>query len=155
MTCCLFLKQVFIKLNYQLNIKGYKCVKQPIYKYIKKIKKGVWICFKIRNTGDKRIKKNLNANDAKNLLRLESQFKNIKTNGIKVKEAFDTSNVRYFIAEELSNKHIWYYYNRTIGDVDYYKTSDAIKIIKGSDESNLIKKKLINVIKEVSLNRSV
>lgn len=101
------------------------------------------------------LKKNFNTDGAKSLLRLEVQCKKSKTNNIKYKNEFKTSYVKNYLKKDLSKEYINYYYNKTIGSGAYYKLSKAIQIIKESSYTDIIKKRLIEVLQEVNLHRSI
>lgn len=104
---------------------------------------------------DELIKKNFNVDGAKNLLRLEVQCNKSKTNNIKYKKGFDINHVKNYLKMNLSKEYIYYYYDKTIGLGDYYKLSKAIEIVKDSNYTEIIKKRLIEVLQEVNLHRSI
>lgn len=104
---------------------------------------------------NERLKQNFNIDGAKALLRLEVQCNKSKTNNIKYKNEFKTSHVKNYLKNDLSKEYINYYYNKTIGSGDYYKLSKAIQIIKESNYTDIIKKRLIEVLQEVNLHRSI
>ena len=104
---------------------------------------------------NERLKQNFNVDGANALLRLEVQCNKSKTNNIKYKNEFKTSFVKNYLKKDLSKEYINYYYNKTIGSGDYYKLSKAIQIIKESNYTDIIKKRLIEVLQEVNLHRSI
>lgn len=104
---------------------------------------------------DELMKKNFNTDGAKNLLRLEVQCNKPKTNNIKYKNEFGTSHVKNYLRMDLSEEYINHYYDKTIGSGDYYKLSKAIQIIKDSNYTDTMKKRLIEVLQEVNLHRSI
>ena len=90
-----------------------------------------------------------------NLLWLEVQCNKSKTNNIKYKKGFDINHVKNYLKMNLSKEYIYYYYDKTIGLGDYYKLSKAIEIVKDSNYTEIIKKRLIEVLQEVNLHRSI
>lgn len=102
-----------------------------------------------------RLKQNFNIDGAKNLLRLEVQCKKPKTNTIKAKNSFVSTQLGHYLNPKISDELIKYYYNKTIGTGDYYKLSEAIKIVQGSHYRPRTKKRLIEVLKAVNRHRSI
>ena len=104
---------------------------------------------------DELIKKNFNIDGAKRLLRLEVQCDKSKINNIKYKKGFDINHVKNYLKMDLSEEYIKYYYNKTIGLGGYYKLSKAIEMINDSNYTNITKRRLIDVLQEVNLHRSI
>lgn len=107
------------------------------------------------NKESERLSKNFNKDGAKNLLRLEVQCKKPKINTIKIKNGFESRHLEHYLSQEISYQQIGYYYDKAIGDGDYYKLSEAIKKIQNSNYKNGTKKKLIDVLREVNRHRSI
>ncbi len=99
--------------------------------------------------------KNFNIYGARNILRLEVQCNKSKINNIRYKKEFDINYVKNYLNMYLSKECIKSYYYKTIGLGDYYKLSKAINMINDSGYTNIIKGKLIQVLKEVNLHRSI
>ena len=59
------------------------------------------------------------------------------------------------ITQEISYQQLEYYYNKTIGAGDYYKLSDAIRIIQDSNYTSKTKDKLTEVLRAISKHRSI
>lgn len=104
---------------------------------------------------NERLKSNFNKDNAEDLLRLEVQCKKTKTNSIKTKNGFDSSHLSHYLSQEISNQQIEYYYKKTIGEGDYYKLSEAIKMVQESKYTSSTKNKLIEVLKHVNKSRSI
>ncbi|EDT25464.1 hypothetical protein [Clostridium perfringens] len=102
-----------------------------------------------------RAKQGFNADEAKNILRLEIQCKQLKINTLKVKNGFSDKCLKNYLSKNISFKQIEHYYNNTIGAGDYYKLSEAILIIKDSNYTSKTKKKLIEVLKAVNKHKSI
>lgn len=117
------------------------------------ISKGVNINF--YNKEHERLSQNFNRDGAKDLLRLEIQCKKPKTNTIKSKNGFDSRHLEHYLSQEISYQQLEYYYNKTIGAGDYYKLSEAIRIIQDSNYTSKTKDKLTEVLRAISKHRSV
>lgn len=102
-----------------------------------------------------RLYQNLNTDGAKDLLRIEVQCKKPKTNTLKTKYDFDSRHLAHYLSQEISYQQLEYYYNKTIGKGDYYKLSEAIKIVQESNYTSKTKEKLIKVLREVNQSRSI
>ncbi|WP_040191080.1 hypothetical protein, partial [Clostridium culturomicium] len=102
-----------------------------------------------------RLSQNFNLDGAKDLLRLEVQCKKPKTNSIKTKEGFATRHLKHYLSQDLSSEILDHYYNKTIGTGDYYKLTEAIKMVKESKHTSKTQEKLIGVMKAVSKHRSI
>lgn len=102
-----------------------------------------------------RLSQNFNKDGAKNLLRLEIQCKKPKTNTIKTKNKFDSGHLEHYLSQEISCQQIRYYYAKTIGTGDYYKLSEAIKIVQDSDYTAKTKENLIEVLRVVNRHKSI
>lgn len=107
------------------------------------------------NKENERLSQNFNKDDAKDLLRLEVQCKKPKTNTIKAKHEFDSRHLKHYLSQEISYQQLEYYYNKTIGAGDYYKLSEAIRIVQESNYIPKTKEKLIVVLRAVNKHRSV
>ena len=107
------------------------------------------------NKESERLKQDFNADEAKNILRLEIQCKQLKINTLKVKNRFDSKCLKNYINKDISFKQIEYYYNNTIGRGNYYKLSEAISMIEDSNYTKNTKNKLVEVLKAINKNRSV
>ena len=107
------------------------------------------------NKEHERLSQNFNIDGAKNLLRLEVQCKKLKTNSIKVKNKFDSSCLIHYLSREISYQQLKYYYDKTIGQGDYYKLAQAIEIVNVTNYTSSTKNKLIEVLKEVNKHRSI
>ncbi|MGL5149847.1 MAG: hypothetical protein ACRC7N_04635, partial [Clostridium sp.] len=101
------------------------------------------------------MKKNLNIDGAKNLLRLEIQCKKPKINALQDRKGFKSNHLGSYLNRELSNEIIEYYYNKTIGSEDYYKLLEAITIVKESKSTTKTKEKLIKVLRAINKHRSI
>ena len=107
------------------------------------------------NKEDERLSQNFNKDGAKDLLRLEIQCKKPKTNTLKEKNRFDSRHLEHYLSEQISHQQLEYYYNKTIGTGDYYKLSEAIRIVQQSNYTSKTKEKLIEVLRAVSRHRSI
>lgn len=107
------------------------------------------------NKENERLSQNFNKDGAKDLLRLEVQCKKPKTNTIKAKHEFDSRHLEHYLSQEISYQQLEYYYNKTIGTGDYYKLSEAIRIVQESNYTPKTKKKFIEVLKLVNKCRSI
>ena len=107
------------------------------------------------NKENERLSQNFNKDGAKDLLRLEIQCKKPKTNTIKSKNGFDSRHLEHYLSQEISYHQLEYYYNKTIGAGDYYKLSEAIRIVQESNYTFKTKEKLIEVLRAVSRHRSI
>lgn len=107
------------------------------------------------NKEHERLSQNFNKDGAKDLLRLEVQCKKPKTNTIKSKNGFDSRHLEHYLSQEISYQQLEYYYNKTIGAGDYYKLSEAIRIIQDSNYTSKTKDKLTEVLRAISKHRSV
>lgn len=107
------------------------------------------------NKEHERLSQNFNRDGAKDLLRLEIQCKKPKTNTIKSKNGFDSRHLEHYLSQEISYHQLEYYYNKTIGAGDYYKLSEAIRIVQESNYTFKTKEKLIEVLRAVSRHRSI
>lgn len=113
------------------------------------------VTLNIYNKEDERLSKNFNLDGAKDLLRFEVQCKKPKTNSIKTKEGFDTRHLKHYLSQQVSYQQLEYYYNKTIGTGDYYKLSEAIRIVQESNYTSKTKEKLIDVLRDVSKHRGI
>lgn len=107
------------------------------------------------NKESERLSQNFNKDGAKDLLRLEIQCKKPKTNTLKGKYEFDSRHLEHYLSQEISHQQLKYYYDKTIGSGDYYKLSEAIRIVQESNYTSKTKKKLIEVLRAVSKHRSI
>ncbi len=107
------------------------------------------------NKESERLKQDFNADEAKNILRLEVQCKSLKINTLKVKNEFNDKYLKNYLDKELSYKQIEHYYNNTIGGGDYYKLQEAILIVQASDYTKKTKNKLIEALKAINKHRSI
>lgn len=107
------------------------------------------------NKENERLSQNFNKDGAKDLLRLEIQCKKPKTNTIKAKNKFDSRHLEHYLSEQISHQQLEYYYNKTIGTGDYYKLSEAIRIVQDSNSTIKTKEKLINVLRLINKHRSI
>ena len=107
------------------------------------------------NKEHERLSQNFNKDGAKDLLRLEVQCKKPKTNTIKCKNGFESRQLEHYLSNEISNQQLEYYYNKTIGTGDYYKLSEAIRIVQESNFTIKTKDKLINVLRLINTHRSI
>lgn len=107
------------------------------------------------NKENERLSQNFNKDGAKDLLRLEIQCKKPKTNTLKAKNKFDSRHLEHYLSQEISYQQLEYYYNKTIGAGDYYKLSEAIRIIQDSNYTSKTKDKLTEVLRAISKHRSV
>lgn len=117
------------------------------------ISEGVNINF--YNKESERLSQNFNKDGAKDLLRIEVQCKKPKTNTIKTKNEFDSRHMGRYLSQEISYQQLEYYYKKTIGDGDYYKLSEAIRIVQESNYTSKTKEKLIEVLRAVNKCRSI
>lgn len=104
---------------------------------------------------DERMFNQFNKDGAKDLLRIEVQCKKPKTNTIKTKYEFDSTHLEHYLSQEVSYEQLEYYYNKTIGSGDYYKLSEAIKMVQESNYTSKTKEKLINVLRAINKCRSI
>lgn len=107
------------------------------------------------NKEHERLSQNFNKDGAKDLLRLEVQCKKPKTNTIKSKNRFESRHLEHYLSQEISYQQLEYYYNKTIGSGDYYKLSEAIKMVQKSNYTWKTKDKLIEILRAVSRHRSI
>lgn len=107
------------------------------------------------NKEHERLSQNLNKDGAKDLLRLEVQCKKPKTNTLKAKYAFNSRYLEHYLNQEVSYQQLEYYYNTTIGTGDYYKLTEAIRIVQESNYTSKTKEKLINVLRAINKCRSI
>lgn len=107
------------------------------------------------NKEHERLSQNFNKDGAKDLLRLEVQCKKPKTNTIKCKNGFESRQLEHYLSNEISYYQLEYYYNKTIGAGDYYKLSEAIRIVQESNYTFKTKEKLIEVLRAVSRHRRI
>lgn len=64
--------------------------------------------------------------------------------------AFDSKHLLYYLSREIRCQQLEYYYNKTIGTGDYYKLSEAIRIVKESNYTSSTKNKLIEILKQIN-----
>lgn len=107
------------------------------------------------NKEHERLSQNFNNDGAKDLLRLEVQCKKPKTNTLKAKYDFNSRHLAHYLSQEVSYQQLEYYYNKTIGTGDYYKLSEAIRMVQESSYTPLTKKKLIEVLRAINECRSI
>lgn len=107
------------------------------------------------NKENERLSQNFNKDGAKDLLRLEIQCKKPKTNTLKEKNRFDSRHLEHYLSEQISHQQLEYYYNKTIGTGDYYKLSEAIRIVQQSNYTYKTKEKLTGILRAVSRHRSI
>lgn len=107
------------------------------------------------NKENERLSQNFNKDGAKDLLRLEIQCKKPKTNTLKAKNKFDSRHLEHYLSQEISYQQLEYYYNKTIGAGDYYKLSEAVKMVQESNYTAKTKEKLINVLRAINKCRSI
>lgn len=69
--------------------------------------------------------------DANQIIRLEIQCLNGKTNSLKQKHGWRYRDCHHFLNEDLSRKMIYDYYEKTVGFEDYYTLSEAKRLLKG------------------------
>lgn len=117
------------------------------------ISEGVNINF--YNKESERLSQNFNKDGAKDLLRIEVQCKKSKTNTLKTKYEFDSRHLGHYLSQEVSYQQLEYYYNKTIGAGDYYKLSEAVKMVQESNYTAKTKEKLINVLRAINKCRSI
>ena len=104
---------------------------------------------------NERLWNGFNKDGAKNLLRLEIQCKASKTNTIKTKYEFDSKHLGNYLRTDISRDQLQYYYDKVIGQGDYYKLSEAIRIVQESNYTSKTKEKLTEVLRAVSRYRSI
>jgi hypothetical protein len=92
---------------------------------------------------------------SKDILRFEVQLLKSKTDAMKYSYKFELKELHNFLSEEVSTEQLSIYYNRAIGQGNYYKLDKAIKKINESDHTQGTKEKLIQVLKEVNAARSI
>lgn len=102
-----------------------------------------------------RISQDSYVESSKDILRLEVQCNKFKTNSMKYKYEFITKYIWYFLKKEISDKTIKHYYDKTVGEGDYYKLKDAIVIIQSSENSHNMQQKLIETLRLVNKSRSI
>lgn len=117
------------------------------------ISEGVNINF--YNKESERLSQNFNKDGAKDILRIEVQCKKSKTNTLKTKYEFDSMHLEHYLSQEVSYQQLEYYYNKTIGAGDYYKLSEAIRIVQDSNYTSKTKEKLTEVLREINRHRSI
>ncbi|TBL80874.1 hypothetical protein [Paenibacillus thalictri] len=86
--------------------------------------------------------------DANQIIRIEIQCLNGKTNSLKQKLGWRYRDCHHFMNEELSRKLIYDYYEKTVGFEDYYTLEEAKRMIQGNTQ---YKSKTINKMIEVLL----
>lgn len=104
---------------------------------------------------NERLWNGFNKDGAKDLLRIEVQCKKSKTNTLKTKYEFDSRHLGHYLSQEVSYQQLEYYYNKTIGAGDYYKLSEAVKMVQESNYTAKTKEKLINVLRAINKCRSI
>ncbi|WP_195970934.1 hypothetical protein [Clostridium thermobutyricum] len=104
---------------------------------------------------NERVKKNLNENAKRDILRLEIQCKKSKLYNIKNKSKFESLQVGEYLKKDISHKILSDYYFLVIGKGDYYKLKEAIEKIKNSNYSISTKEKLIKTLNLVNKHKSV
>lgn len=102
-----------------------------------------------------RLWNNFNKDGAKNLLRFEIQCKPSKTNTMKSKYDFDSKHLVNYLNDDISCQQIQYYYEKVIGQGDYYMLSEAVNRVNKSDYTSATKDKLITVLKDINTHRSI
>lgn len=117
------------------------------------ISEGVNINF--YNKESERLSQNFNKDGAKDILRIEVQCKKSKTNTLKTKYEFDSMHLEHYLSQEVSYQQLEYYYNKTIGAGDYYKLSEAIRIVQDCNYTSKTKEKLTEVLREINRHRSI
>lgn len=93
---------------------------------------------------------------AHNTLRLEVQFGKSKTDEIKNIKGFPTKNVGYFLSQKRAIEYILSYYNKTVGQGEYYTLDRAREIINNNKKLIIVTKiKLIKCLELINTKRSV
>ncbi|KQN96197.1 hypothetical protein [Paenibacillus sp. Leaf72] len=94
--------------------------------------------------------------DANQIIRIEIQCLNGKTNSLKQKLGWRYRDCHYFMNEELSRKLIYDYYEKTVGFEDYYTLDEARRLIQsnGQYRTKTINK-MIEVLLLVNQKRSI
>lgn len=82
------------------------------------------------------------------------ECKKPKTNTIKVKNGFNSRHLDHYLSQEISYQQLEYYYNKTIGTGDYYKLSEAIRIVQEINYTSKTKEKLIEVLRSIGKHRA-
>lgn len=90
-----------------------------------------------------------------NTLRLEVQCKSDKVQDIKETHGLLDKRVTGYLTNDLSREVILDYYDRCIGPGDYYKLSEAIKIIKASSYKKGAKYNMISILRLIAQARSI
>lgn len=95
--------------------------------------------------------------DAKNILRLEIQCKQMKVNGLKYSNKWDSKFLYHFLSKELSYKTLMKYYSTSVGLGDFYNLDNARKIINNTKVINHkdTKLELIRILELINKKRSV
>lgn len=93
--------------------------------------------------------------DAKNILRLEIQCNQPKINNIKNKNKWDYNILLNYLDPQIAHETLYKYYKKIIGEGDYYKLTDAIKIINNSKFRTDKKENLVEILKLINKKRSV
>ena len=82
------------------------------------------------------------------------ECKKPKTNTIKVKNGFNSRHLDHYLSQEISYQQLEYYYNKTIGTGDYYKLSEAIRIVQEINYTSKTKEKLIEILRSIGKHRA-
>lgn len=93
--------------------------------------------------------------NAEDILRIEVQCLKGKTDYLDFREKFDDKEFYNFLSLDLSKKIITSYYDKTIGDGDFYNLNEAITYVKKSDKTTVQKKNMINILSIISQSRSI
>lgn len=93
---------------------------------------------------------------AQNILRLEVQLGESKTCEIKNKKGFSTKNVSNFMSKEMALEYILSYYNKTVGQGNYFTLAKAREIINNNSKLTIgTKIKLTKCLELINKKRSV
>lgn len=90
-----------------------------------------------------------------NIIRFEIQCKSPKLNNIKKRFGYEEKSVQNMLTAAHSQEIILYYYDKLIGEQDFYSLTEAEKIINVSDLTTRLKHKLIDILRLIAQTRSI
>lgn len=93
--------------------------------------------------------------EAEDIIRLEVQCKKRKVNNLKGYYSIEGRSLLDFSSEELSEKVLLSYYEKTVGYEDYYTLQEARFIIGESDYNWKVRQRMIEVLELINQKRSV
>lgn len=104
---------------------------------------------------NERINKDKPIEDSKYILRLEIQCNKFKTNAIKRQNEWDSKMLFNYLNKDIALKNLHSYYNKTVGEGDYYKLKGAETKIRDSKYRSNKQEILISMLKSINKTRSI